>query len=120
MDESQWARIEADLRKTPRDFGFEAGLWDGPVLSEHLRQRYGIELGVRQCQRLFRQMGFRLRKPRPQVAQSDPVRVATVKKNCGAWQSATTLSYGAWTNAISSSMDRAVACGWPRRFAIRC
>jgi transposase len=45
-----------------------------------LRQRYGIELGVRQCQRLFRQMGFRLRKPRPQVAQSDPVRVATVKK----------------------------------------
>src|SRR5471030_379236 len=79
-DESQWALIEADLRKTPRDFGFEAGLWDGPVLSEHLRQRYGIELGVRQCQRLFRQMGFRLRKPRPQVAQSDPVRVATVKK----------------------------------------
>jgi transposase len=80
LDESQWALIEADLRKTPRDFGFEAGLWDGPVLSEHLRQRYGIELGVRQCQRLFRQMGFRLRKPRPQVAQSDPVRVATVKK----------------------------------------
>jgi transposase len=80
LDESQWARIEAYLRKTPRDFGFEAGLWDGPVLSEHLRQCYGIELGVRQCQRLFRQMGFRLRKPRPQVAQSDPVRVATVKK----------------------------------------
>src|SRR5471032_1046827 len=68
LDESQWARIEADLRKTPREFGFEAGLWDGPVLSEHLRQRYRIELGVRQCQRLFRQMGFRLRKPRPQVA----------------------------------------------------
>ncbi|MFS8981645.1 MULTISPECIES: IS630 family transposase [Cupriavidus] len=80
LNDSQWRRIEADLRKTPRDFGFEAGLWDGPVLSEHLRQRYGIKLGVRQCQRLFRQMGFRLRKPRPQVAQSDPVRVAAVKK----------------------------------------
>jgi transposase len=35
---------------------------------------------VRQCQRLFRQMGFRLRKPRPQVAQSDPLKVAAVKK----------------------------------------
>ncbi len=80
LDEVQWARIEADLRKTPRDFGFKASLWDGPVLSAHLRQRYGITLGVRQCQRLFRQMGFRLRKPRPQVAQSDPVRVAAVKK----------------------------------------
>lgn len=25
LDEAQWARIETDLRKTPRDFGFEAG-----------------------------------------------------------------------------------------------
>jgi len=33
-----------------------------------------------QCQRLFRQLGFRLRKPRPQVAQSDPLKVAAVKK----------------------------------------
>jgi transposase len=39
---------------------------------------------VRQCQRLFRQLGFRLRKPRPQVAQSDPVKVATVKKTAAA------------------------------------
>src|SRR5229473_1519022 len=53
---------------------------DGLLLSEHLRVRYGVRLGVRQCQRLFGQMGFRLRKPRPQVAQSDPVKVASVKK----------------------------------------
>ncbi|MCG5077995.1 helix-turn-helix domain-containing protein [Paraburkholderia tagetis] len=80
LDESQWHRVEADLRKTPREFGFEAGLWDGSLLSEHLRKNYGVRLGVRQCQRLFGQMGFRLRKPRPQVAQSDPARVAAVKK----------------------------------------
>jgi transposase len=49
-------------------------------LSEHLRRRYGVDLGVRQCQRLFRQLGFRLRKPRPQVAQADPLKVAAVKK----------------------------------------
>ncbi|WP_168787959.1 IS630 family transposase [Paraburkholderia aromaticivorans] len=84
LDDSQWHRIETDLRRTPGDFGFEAGLWDGPVLSEHLRKRYGIKLGVRQCQRLFREMGFRLRKPRPQVAQSDPVRVAAVRKTAPA------------------------------------
>lgn len=80
LGDKQWARIESDLRKTPRDFGFEAGLWDGPVLSEHLRKNYRVKLGVRQCQRMFRQMDFRLRKPRPQVAQADPVRVAAVKK----------------------------------------
>jgi transposase len=80
FDERSWRRIEADLRKAPDAFGLQANLWDGPVLSEHLRRNYGVALGVRQCQRLFRQMGFRLRKPRPQVAQSDPVAVSAAKK----------------------------------------
>jgi transposase len=64
LEAKDWRRLQVDLRKTPRDFGLAATLWDGPVLSEHLRRRYGVDLGVRQCQRLFRQMGFRLRKPR--------------------------------------------------------
>ncbi len=80
LDDRSWSRIEADLRKDPRSLGLEANLWDGPLLSEHLRRTYGINLGVRQCQRLFRHMGFRLRKPRPQVAQADPILVAAVKK----------------------------------------
>ena len=79
LDATQWRKLQSDLRKTPRDFGLAATLWDGPVLAEHLRRRYGVGLGVRQCQRLFRQMGFRLRKPRPQVAQVDPLKVATLK-----------------------------------------
>ena len=80
LDTSQWRKLQVDLRRTPREFGFQANLWDGPLLSEHLRRNYQVKLGVRQCQRMFRQMGFRLRKPRPQVAQSDPVKVAAVKK----------------------------------------
>jgi len=80
LDDRSWRRIEADLRKAPQAFGLQANLWDGPVLSEHLRRSYGITLGVRQCQRMFKQMGFRLRKPRPQVAQSDPLAVAAAKK----------------------------------------
>jgi hypothetical protein len=31
-----------------------------------------VDLGVRQCQRLVRQFGFRRRKPRPQIASADP------------------------------------------------
>ena len=80
LDARQWRKLPGDLRKTPRDFGIPATLWDGPVLSKHLRRHYGVHLGVRQCQRLFRRMGFRLRKPRPQVAQADPLKIAAVKK----------------------------------------
>jgi transposase len=80
LDPRQWQKLQRDLRKTPRDFGIPATLWDGPVLAEHLRRRYGVLLSVRQCQRLFRRLGFRLRKPRPQVAQADPLQVAAAKK----------------------------------------
>lgn len=64
----------------PREFGHAANLWDGKLLAEHLKRRHGVRLGVRQCQRLFGQLGFRLRNPRPQVAQADPLKVAAVKK----------------------------------------
>ena len=80
LDRRRWERLADDLRRSPRDFGHEQNLWDGKLLGRHLRQHYGVTLGVRQCQRIFRQMGFRLRKPRPQVAQSDPIAVAHFKK----------------------------------------
>lgn len=80
LDARQWQRLGRDLRRSPREFGHEHNLWDGKLLGLHLKRHYGLRLGVRQCQRIFRQMGFRLRKPRPQVAQADPVRVAAVKK----------------------------------------
>ncbi|MBX3331711.1 MAG: transposase [Nitrospira sp.] len=76
----RWAAVGRDLRRDPAAFGLAGHLWDGKLLGEHLRRRYDVTLGVRQCQRLFGQMGFRFRKPRPQVAQSDPVKVAAFKK----------------------------------------
>jgi transposase len=84
LDPRQWTRLARDLRKSPHAFGHAQSLWDGKVLSEHLRGRYGVRLGVRQCQRLFKQLGFRLRTPRPQVATADPLKVAAVKKTAPA------------------------------------
>ena len=83
LDDAQRAALESDLRDRPDSFGLVGHLWDGPLLREHLRRSYGVRMGVRQCQRLFRQMGFRLRKPRPQVAgAADPERSDAFKKNC--------------------------------------
>jgi transposase len=80
LDAKRWAALGRDLRRDPEAFGLTGHLWDGKLLSTHLRQRYGVTLGVRQCQRIFGRLGFRLRKPRPQVAQSDPIKVAAFKK----------------------------------------
>lgn len=80
LSDKQREQVDAALRKNPSDFGLQAELWDGPLLSAFLKQQMGVTLRVRQCQRLFRQLGFRLRKPRPQVATADPQLQAAHKK----------------------------------------
>lgn len=65
-------QINAALRKTPREAGLGGNIWDGKTLAAWIEKQYGVSLGVRQCQRMFRQLGFRLRKPRPALAQANP------------------------------------------------
>jgi transposase len=63
--------------------GLSGTLWDGKTLQVWLARRYGVRLGVRQCQRMFRQFGFRLRKPRPLIAHADVELQKTHKKTPG-------------------------------------
>ncbi|HEX9596375.1 MAG TPA: winged helix-turn-helix domain-containing protein [Anaerolineales bacterium] len=81
LDEKQLREINSALRRMPRELGLGGNLWDGKTLAAWIAKRYGIELGVRQCQRLFRQLGFRLRKPRPSIARADAARQKAHKKN---------------------------------------
>jgi transposase len=76
----QLREIDSTLRKSPRDFGYGQNLWDGKMLSFHISQTYAVELGPRQCQRIFHKLGFRLRKPRPIIAHADPEKQAAFKK----------------------------------------
>ena len=69
------------LREPPEAVGLSGNLWDGKTLSAFIKKRYKVGLGVRQCQRIFRQLEFRLRKPRPIIARADPARQAEYKKN---------------------------------------
>ncbi len=72
LNAPQLEQVQRVLREPPAAAGLAGNLWDGKILSAYLDQQYGIALGVRQCQRLFRQFGFRLRKPRGLVAKADP------------------------------------------------
>lgn len=82
LTEYQFAEIDHALRQSPIDYGLNTNTWDGKTLSEFIKNQFDVELGVRQCQRLFRQLGFRLRKPRPVIAKADPDQQADYKKNC--------------------------------------
>jgi transposase len=81
LSTAQLQALEGVLRKPPAAAGL-SGQWDGKTLSLYLQRQWGISLGVRQCQRLFRQLGFRLRKPRPKMAHAEPDWQAAYKKLC--------------------------------------
>jgi len=80
LQKEHLAVIGDALRKDPHELGL-CGSWDRKTLSIFIRQTCGVvSLGVRQCQRLFASLGFRFRKPRPQMAHADPEQQATYKK----------------------------------------
>jgi transposase len=80
LGERQWTGLQQALRRNPRDLGYAQNLWDGKLLSHHIARQYRVTLGARQCQRAFRRLGFRRRKPRPLIAKADPVAQARYKK----------------------------------------
>jgi len=80
LSEEQIQGIDAVLRMGPTDFGLTGNLWDGKTLSAYVKSQWDVRLGTRQCQRLFRQLGFRLRKPRPLIANANAEDQARVKK----------------------------------------
>jgi transposase len=80
LTEDQLAQVGDALRQSPESVGIEGGLWDGKGLAHFLRNQFKVSLGIRQCQNMFRQLGFRLRKPRPLIAHADPAEQKAYKK----------------------------------------
>jgi transposase len=80
LSDEQLEEIDSVLRQDPGSVGIARGLWDGKGLAEFIKKRYGVTLGVRQCQYMVKSLGFRLRKPRPLIARADPEVQAAYKK----------------------------------------
>ena len=73
-------KIDKNIRRSPRDIGYNQNLWDGKLLSHHIKKKFGLNIGVRQCQRLFHNLEFRFCKPRPVIANADPIAQQAYKK----------------------------------------
>jgi len=80
LNDKQLEEINSVLRQAPESVGIGRGLWDGKGLATFIKKRYGVTLGVRQCQYIFRSLGFRRRKPRPLIARADPELQEAYKK----------------------------------------
>lgn len=84
ISDEQMQKIDQALREPPEKAGMIGNIWDGKLLAAYIAKKFGIKLGVRQCQRIFKHLGYRLRRPRSQVAQADPERQKAFKKTAAA------------------------------------
>lgn len=58
----QLDEIEAALKEDdPVKYGYR--VWDGPSLSSYIKEKHGVALSVRQCQRLFHSFNLSLLRP---------------------------------------------------------
>ena len=80
LSPSDRERLRNDIQRSPRELGYGQNLWDGLLLSHHLKEHYAISLSVRQCQRLFHRLGFTMQRPRRQARESDPLQQEAFKK----------------------------------------
>ena len=81
LREKQMKALAQDLIKSPGDLGYSQPIWDGVSLRNHVEKTFGISLGVRQCQRVFHDLGMRLLRPRTFPKGADAEKQAHFKKN---------------------------------------
>jgi transposase len=55
-------QLSGHLKQSPERYGLPRVVWDGPTLVAHLRQRFGIQLKVREAQNWLHRLGYGLKR----------------------------------------------------------
>lgn len=80
LNDYQLGHIRTILQLHPSEVNITANIWDGKSLSFYIQREFEVNLQVRQCQRLFRKLGFSLKRARPIVAKGNPEKKEQAKK----------------------------------------
>lgn len=67
--------------KDPRQHGFDFGLWTRRIVSELVRQKFGIHLGVTAVGRVLQELGITPQKPLRRAYERDPEAIERWKKD---------------------------------------
>ena len=81
LTDEQLKSIDSVLQSDPKEHGYNN--WDGPTLSSYIKSTYDITMSVRQCQRLFHNLGYSLIRPQsyPSKGYEDTEERNDLKKN---------------------------------------
>lgn len=71
LDAKARQRLERDLLKGPKAFGYPTDLWTCPRVARVIRRRYGVKYHVDHVSRLLRSMGWTPQKPERRARERD-------------------------------------------------
>lgn len=63
LSDQQLKEIDTVIQTDPKEHDLK--VWDGPSLSSYIKSHYDVDISVRQCQRLFRSLGYSRIRPQP-------------------------------------------------------
>jgi transposase len=72
LSEEQKETLKMDVLTHPRELGYEFSNWEGKSVVHHIKQKFYVELSVRQAQRLLHELGFTLQRPKYKFPKADP------------------------------------------------
>ena len=81
LNDKQLTALDLAIQSNPNDYGFKT--WDGPSLSEYIKNTFKVNIGVRRCQELFHKLGFSHIRPQtfPSKGYEDTEERTSFKKN---------------------------------------
>ncbi|WP_039959956.1 helix-turn-helix domain-containing protein [endosymbiont of Riftia pachyptila] len=56
LDADQFQFLLREIAVTPECLGYSVSRWSGKLLQQHLQKHYQVDLGLRQCQRILREL----------------------------------------------------------------
>jgi len=74
LTEEQKESLKADVLTHPRELGHRFSNWEGKSVAYHIKQKFSVDLSVRQAQRLLHELGFTLQRPKYKFPKADPVK----------------------------------------------
>jgi transposase len=68
----------------PSDFNFNTALWNGPIVVEFIKNKFGVEYKKAQIYNLLNQIGFTYQKAKGKYPEADPLKkqefISSLKK----------------------------------------
>lgn len=68
------------LENKPEKYGYNAGTWNGPLMIDYIKRRFGIEYKKAQIYNIFKKLGFSYQKARGKYFEADEQKREEFKK----------------------------------------